>query len=375
MNIGFIEDTHLRGGTQIWVTEAVKNFISKGKSVLLIAPKDSYVSLECKKLGARVFEYDWEEISINSNKYKKLWIEALSQMDVAITTVHPPRNGFHCSVFAGECLRDSNNLNTVLIPKTGTIVPEYRREFYLPSSEINVEIICIAEFTRKYLIKNYNIPSDKVHLIYQGVETSRFKSTKESKEKSLKKYILPDNAFPILGCVGSLEERKGQIVLLQAIEKILSENKLANLHLMIVGEGPDEEKLKKKVIDMGLENHVTFFPFTSEPNYVFDRIDALVLPSLYKEGLPNVLQEAMSMGVPVISSTISGISEIVISGKTGYLVEPNDCEQLANSISKLFTDKKKYLEIKENAKKLIRNNFDKKTQFDKFLSFFESVKS
>ncbi len=375
MNIGFIEDTHLRGGTQIWVTEATKNFIFKGENVVLIAPKDSYVALECKKLGAKVFEYDWEEISINSNKYKKLWTEALSQMDVAITTVHPPRNGFHCSVFAGECLRDSNNLNTVLIPKTGTIVPEYKREFYLPSSEINVEIICIAEFTRKYLVENYNIPSYKTHLIYQGVEIDRFKSTKESKEKSLKKYILPDKAFPILGCVGSLEERKGQIVLLQAIEKILADNKMPNIHLIIVGEGPDEKKLKKKVVDMGLENNVTFFPFTKEPNYVFDRIDALVLPSLCKEGLPNVLQEAMSMGVPVISSAISGISEIVISGKTGYLVEPNDCKQLANSISKLFADEKKYLEIKENAKKLIRNNFNKKTQFDKFLKFLKSVKS
>ena len=72
-----------------------------------------------------------------------------------------------------------------------------------------------------------------------------------------------------------------------------------NIHLILVGDGPDEGMLKGLVREKGLDDHISFFPFTQEPNYVFERLDITILPSLYKEGLPNVLLESMSMGVPV----------------------------------------------------------------------------
>ncbi len=374
MNIGFIEDTYLRGGTQIWVVEAVKNFISQGENIIVIAPKNSYVAVECEKVGAEIFEYDWKNISLNKEKYKQVWTKGLSKMDVAVCTIHPPRNYFHCSVFAGECLRDDDNLSTALILKTGTIVPEYKREFYIPNNKINVEIICITNFTRKYLIENYNIPRDKIHLIYQGTEIDRFTSTKKSREESFKIYPLSANVSPVLASVGSLEKRKGQIILLKAIKKLISNNELPNMHLMIVGEGPDEKMLKVKTIEMGLKNYVTFFPFTNKPNYIFDRIDILILPSLYKEGLPNVLLESMSMGVPVISSHIAGVPEIISDGKTGYMVESGNVDDLARNILKLWSDKENYQKMKTNSKSLIEKKFNKKKQFKEFLNFFRKNK-
>ena len=126
---------------------------------------------------------------------------------------------------------------------------------------------------------------------------------------------------------------------------------------------------------LGLENNITFFPFTDEPNYIFERLDITVLPSLYKEGLPNVLLESMSMGVPVISSNIGGVSEIVIDGETGLMVEPGDKLALANAIIKVWEDKKNYQEMKKKARKLITNKFNKAKQFDNFAAYFQSIKS
>ena len=371
MNIGFIEDTHLRGGTQIWVVEATGKFIEAGENVTVIAPTDSYVALECEAAGAEVFGYVWEDIPTNSDKYRQEWINGLSKMDVAVCTVHPPRDGFHCSVFAGECLKDAG-LSTILIPKTGTIVPDYERRFYIPNDSIHVHVISITDFTRQYLIENYKIPAEQVELIYQGTEVDRFTSTKETDKEAHKRYILPENAAPILASVGSFEERKGQIVLLQAIAK-LAKGKLPNVHAMMVGEGPDEEILKAKTKEMGLENHVTFFPFTNEPNYIFDRIDILTLPSLYKEGLPNVLLEAMSMGLPVISSRMAGVPEIVFDGKTGYMTEPGDVDGFCDAVVKLWSDKDAYMQMGKNARKLMKDKFDKKTQFDEFRMFFHKI--
>ena len=371
MNIGFIEDTHLRGGTQIWVTEATERFIKAGEDVTVIAPSGSYVAETCKAAGAEIFGYDWDDIPANSNKYKQSWTDGLAKMDVAVCTVHPPRDSFHCSVFAGECLRDAN-LSTILIPKTGTIVPEYERRFYIPDESVNVHVISITDFTRQYLIDNYKIPANKVELIYQGTEVDRFTSTEETKKEAYRRYVLPENAEPVLASVGSFEKRKGQIILLQAVAKLV-EKGLPDVHVMMVGEGPDEEMLKAKTKEMGLEKHITFFPFTNEPNYIFDRIDILTLPSLYKEGLPNVLLEAMSMGLPVISSRMAGVPEIVFNGETGYMTEPGDVDEFCEAVIKLWSDKNAYRRMGENARKLMEDKFDKKRQFNEFLTFFHRI--
>jgi glycosyltransferase involved in cell wall biosynthesis len=371
MKIGFIEDTKLRGGTQIWVEEATKFLISKGEEVNIIAPENSFVANECKKHGANIYTYDWDDIGNNKEKYKSAWIDGLKNSDVAVCTVHPPRNNFHCSIFGAECIKHAN-LPTVLIPKTGTIVPEYLREFYLPDETINSTVITITDFTRKYLIDTYKIPAEKVELIYQGTEVDRFTSTSDSKREAVKRYPLPDNAGPILGSVGSFEERKGQTILLEAVKK-LAETTIPNIHAMMVGDGPDEEMLKEKVKKMKIGNNVSFFPFTREPNYIFERLDILTLPSLHKEGLPNVLLEAMSMGLPCIASKMAGIPEIIFNDETGYMVEPGNIDQLVSAISKLWSDKKKCIEMGINARKLMEEQFDKKNQFNEFLKYFKRL--
>ena len=123
--------------------------------------------------------------------------------------------------------------------------PEYLREFYLPEETINSSVVTIADFTRRYLIDTYKIPEEKVKLLYQGTDVDRFKSKKSAKIEALTRYPLPKDAAPILGCIGSIEPRKGHIVLFKAL-KDLVEGDFPKAHLMIVGDGPDETLLKQK---------------------------------------------------------------------------------------------------------------------------------
>ena len=371
MRICFIEDTHLHGGTQIWVTEATQAFIARGEDVTVLAPEKSWVSEKCAKAGARIVDYDWDEVVNQNNKHVKIWTEALIGCDVAVCTVHPPRNEFHCSIFAAKCIKE-DNLNTYLIPKTGTIVPEYLRGFYLPDETINLSIIAITRFTQQYLIDAYKIPASKITLIYQGTDVERFQSTEAGKREATRRYPLPSNASPILASVGSFEHRKGHPILFETISK-LAASSLPNTHLMMVGDGPDERALRDKVNELAIERNVSFFPFTNEPQYVFERADVTVLPSLYKEGLPNVLLESMSMGVPVVSSNLGGVPEIVINGKTGFMVDPGSSDQLADAILKLWDDRTGYKMMRHNARQMMTEKFDKERQFDQFLKYFRSL--
>ena len=129
--------------------------------------------------------------------------------------------------------------------------------------------------------------------------------------------------------------------------------------------------LRAKVAELGLADAVHLFPFTSEPVHVFELLDMLVLPSLYKEGLPNVLLEALSMSVPVVASQLAGVSEVVFEGETGYTVEPGDLGGLADAIDRLWSDKAAYHRMSERARTLMVEQFDKKRQFRAFLEHFE----
>jgi glycosyltransferase involved in cell wall biosynthesis len=372
MHIGFIEDTHFHGGTQIWVAEAAQAFTEKNHIVSLLAPEGSWIVEQCRQAGAIITTYDWDEVIQEDSHNQEIWTNALRDWDVAICTVHPPRGGFHCSVFAARCIKEAG-LSTHLIPKTGTIVPDYLREFYLPDETIRSSVIAIADFTRRALIETYDIPADKVALVYQGTDTERFRPSDKDRKEVQKRYPLPGDASPILGSIGSFEPRKGHPVLFEALGELVKSS-LPYAHLMMVGDGPDESMLKERVKTLGLERSVSFFPFTDEPNYVYERLDITVLPSLYKEGLPNVLLESMSMGVPVVSSNIGGVSEIVIEGETGYVVEPGDKSALAGAIENVWGDQRNYQKMKLKARKLITDKFNKAAQFEGFVSHFQTLK-
>lgn len=371
MNIGFIEDTSLRGGTQIWVTEATQYFLNKGENVILLAPEDSWVAKICKQAGADVHTYDYDKVVSKDTESKNIWTETLKMCDVAICTVHPPRQGFHCSVFAGTCIKDAG-LETILMPKSGTIVPEYLRDFYVPHENIPLKVIAITKFTRDYMLDTYKIPAETAELIYQGTDVQLFTPNADRKKKAFKRYVLPENAFPVLGCIGTYEKRKGQTVLIESMRALVN-GALPNAHLVLVGEGPDELMLKEKVKEFGLLNNVSFFEFTREPVYIFERIDILVLSSLYKEGLPNVILEAMSMKTPVVSSRLAGVPEVVKNGETGFMVEPGNKDELTEAIVKLCSDDVVLKQIGDNGRRMMEEKFNKQVQFEEFLKYFHKV--
>ena len=370
MHICFIEDTKLHGGTQIWVTEATRAFMDAGAEVTVLTPEAGWVGPRCSAMGARIVTYDYRDVISENAENRETWARGLRDADVAVCTVHPPRSGFHCSVFASRVIREYG-LPTILIPKTGTIVPEYERRFYLPDETVVSYVIAITDFTRRYLVDTYKIPADRVELIYQGTDVDLFTRNAARHAKARKRYPIRPDASPLLGYAGSFEERKGLPILLEAVDS--ARQQFPDVHLMLVGDGPDEAGLKQMVHEMHLDGNVSFFPFTSEPVYIFELIDIIMLSSLYKEGLPNILLEAMSMELPVISSRLAGVPEIVKNGETGYMVKPGDVTGFSDAIVRLWSDQQTYSTMAANARRLMEAHFDKKQQFKAFIHYFETI--
>ena len=370
MHICFIEDTQLHGGTQIWVSEAVRAFLAAGHDVTVLTPAEGFNAFDTIGTEATLVTYGFDDVTSQDAAHKTIWTSALAGADVAICTVHPPRDGFHCTCFAATCIAEAG-LETVLQPKTGTIVPEYLRDYYAPPEDIRYQVISITDFTRRYLIDTYGVPEERVSLIYQGTDLATFTPKEERAEHARLRYPVPHEAFPVLANVGSFEGRKGQVILLEAIAQ--ARLTVPSVHLMLVGDGPDEAMLRHKVVELGIEEHVTFFPFTKEPAHIFEVTDILVLSSTHKEGLPNVLLEAMAMGVPVVSSRLAGVPEVVQDGVTGLMVEPGSVEDLASAIQTLGSNPEACHSMGSAGRQLMNDHFDKQQQFDAFLDHFERL--
>ncbi len=370
LRVCFIEDTGLHGGTQIWVAEATEFLLAQGVGVTLLTSESGWNAKECAKTDARLVTYDYHQVVEERSMDRAIWTDALADADVAICTVHPPRRGFHCAVFAASCIEEEK-LDTVLLPKTGTIVPEYERRFYVPSPEIRSGVIAITRFTRDYLVESYGIESERVALLYQGTDVARYTPAAERALQARRCYQLPTSASFVVGNVGSFEERKGQTLLLEAMA--MARRSVPGIHLMLVGDGPDETMLREKTDALDLQDNVSFFPFTREPELVFERIDALVLPSLRKEGLPNVLLESMAMGVPVVSAQLAGTPEVVIEGETGLLVPPGDVGALADALERMGRDHPARSRMGVAGRQLMEQGFDKRKQFHAFMDHYRSV--
>ena len=387
MHVCFLEDTKLEGGTQIWVAEAARWFIAKGATVTIVTPEGGFNAQDAKKIdGCRLVTYDYVGIEAMDSAAVELWRDAFAPCDVIVMTVHPPRkNGvlnvydegfFHVSTLAGKALAEGD-LKACLVAKTGSIVAEYKREFYMPATSrpINNHVCAITGFTRKYLIDEYKIPEAACTLCYQGTDVKRFYSEAARKEEALRRYPTPEGTFPNFGCIGAYEKRKGQGFLVAAMADVVKE--YPNAFLTLVGkngrDGDVEGELKAAVTAAGIEANVAFHPFTKEPMYVYEAIDAVVVSSLM-EGLPNVLLEGLAMSKPCVSTNIAGCPECVFDDVDGWLCEPSDTASLVTAMKKVCAaGRDGCARLGDAGCKFVNEKMDKNTQFAEFHSLFSKL--
>lgn len=166
--------------------------------------------------------------------------------------------------------------------------------------------------------------------------------------------------------VGRLSAEKGHIHLLEAFKLSDASNK--GWKLEFVGNGPEDEKLKKFVRDHDLDDHVEFLGFRSDVDLKMQSSSIFVLPSL-TEGFPNALMEAMANGLACISFDCeTGPAELINHGENGLLVPVADVNKMAQYISDLVKDEVLRLELGEKAS-LIRETHSCDKVADSFISF------
>jgi glycosyltransferase involved in cell wall biosynthesis len=180
----------------------------------------------------------------------------------------------------------------------------------------------------------------KASIIPMGVDINSFNL--ESLDKSTTTRS-SDSQFTIL-FIGRLVEVKGCEYLIRALKLIV--DKISDINLIIIGDGPLNLQLKELTSDLGLEGHVKFEGYInhdSVPEY-YAQSDIVVFPSIidsagFEEGLPVVLVEATAAGKAIIATKTNGVLEVINDRQNGLLVDPKSPEQIAEMIELLYMDK------------------------------------
>lgn len=229
-------------------------------------------------------------------------------------------------------------------------------------------VITVSKYIRDIVIRRYKIADEKkVSIIYSGIMNYSMK-------ESLKRAMYPNGEnFNIIFC-GRLNFVKGCIDLIYAMHIVSLKYPHIPVKLSIIGDGSLKKELEKQVDNLKLNNHISFLGFL-KPKEVRKKLRQSrlqVIPSL-NEGLGLVALEAMSEGIPVISTNVGGLAEFVTDGITGVVIQPNRPEELAENIIKIITDKKLSSKLALNGLMLIEKKFNWAVSVNEVLNIYKGL--
>jgi glycosyltransferase involved in cell wall biosynthesis len=214
--------------------------------------------------------------------------------------------------------------------------------------------VTCTEYNRRFL--SGLAEGNRVHRMYHGIDTARFRPAESIDEDGV-------DAPPLVLSVGRLREKKGFPTLLEACARLVRAGR--RLRCVIVGYGPERVALEARIVALGLTDVVTLAGRQPQATVIahYRRAAVFVLPCQVaadgdRDGIPNVLLEAMACGVPVVTTDVSGIPEAVTDGANGRIVPPGDAAALADAIGALLDDRPAARALGINGRDVVTTDFD-----------------
>lgn len=229
-------------------------------------------------------------------------------------------------------------------------------------------MVAVSKDLKEFLIRHVNIPDDRIFVIYNGIVAKTAEAA--TGEVVALSTLGLDKHTRVICSVGSLYPVKGHEYLIRALPKIV--RIYPNLVLVLIGRGEQETVLRQLSKALGVQEHIRFLGFRSDVATILTGIEIFVLPSL-SEGLSIALLEAMAAGKPIVASRVGGNPEVVVDGKTGFLVDSRDPKALAERIVELLNDSKKSKELGESGRERVQNCFTIDKMVDSYGALYESM--
>jgi glycosyltransferase involved in cell wall biosynthesis len=321
------------GGAVAHVLSLMQADVKAGHLVGLVAAPEPRLMSEARNIGVRVFPNPYFVHGVKLHKdIRAPWpvFQAVRRFNPDIVSAHSTKAGYAARL-VGAVLR-----KPVIFTAHGWAFTEGRSTWQRPilalverlAAKVTAAIICVSAYDRGLALKFKVAPPEKLVLIHNGIDPAPWLSARSER---VRREFGPGNV-PVLAMIGRLAPQKDPLTLLEAC-KLLK----ADFRLMIVGDGELHGRAEEFVAQNDLHHKVTFTGERHDIPEILAASDILVLSSRW-EGLPLVVIEAETAGLPVVASGVGGVPELIEDGITGFVVPPRNPRALADIIQRLLDD-------------------------------------
>jgi len=212
------------------------------------------------------------------------------------------------------------------------------------------------------------VPADQCLLIENGIDCSEFCRRIGTDKAKACQGLTPGRL--VLGAVGRLSAEKGFDLLIRATDQLLKDG--FDLELLIVGEGDERQHLQALVERLGRVDRIRLLGYRTDVRDLFEAMDIYALSSL-REGLPNVVLEALAMEVPVVATRVAGVPNLIADGANGLLTEPGDLAGLTGALAGLLADASLRQRLSRTGRMTIETRYSFAARMDRIRAVYDDL--
>jgi glycosyltransferase involved in cell wall biosynthesis len=238
----------------------------------------------------------------------------------------------------------------------------YRRLF-------DMVVVTGGDKTKRELVKRDGLSADRVAAFPIGLDVDYFRPAAPDRDLRLE-FALPNDHL-LVGLISYLRSYKGHEYFIEAARIIASQRD--DVTFVIVGEGPEEQTLRSRIGQLRLETRIRMLGFRQDLLNVFRSFNVFAIPSVEGDTIPQVLMQALAVGIPVVSTTVGSIPDVVIQGETGFVVPPRDAAALAERIAALLDDAALRARLGAQGRSLVERSYSLEHMLDRLERVYERL--
>lgn len=229
------------------------------------------------------------------------------------------------------------------------------------------QILCVSEDLQQQC-RQFGIPADRLSLIDNAIIATDCAPSPPRPEEKERFGFAADTL--LLGACGRLSEEKGFHHLITAVGQLVAAGH--RIGLVIAGDGHLRERLQQQIQQLELQKHVQLAGFVDDPATLYRAIDLFVLSSV-REGLPNVLLEAMASERPVVTTRVNGIPRLIRHAENGFIVEPDSSQELRRGIETCLQQPRLRSDLAASGRDTVLNEFSFERRMEKVVAVYRSL--
>ena len=216
--------------------------------------------------------------------------------------------------------------------------------------------------------RQHRVPSERCHLVHNAIDTEDYRR-QHSMAEARRQLGAPEKGL-LVGAVGRLSPEKGFDLLIRAAAELRRSGH--DLSLWIAGDGDARRDLARLIDELGAGDYVRLLGHIADPKLFYQAMDVFALSSI-REGLPNVLLEAMALGAPVVATRVAGVPTLIEDGDSGLIVEPGSTAALVDGLRRLAGDAALRQRLSAAGRQRVEREFSFARRMEKIVAIYDEV--